>query len=100
MLRLLLLGFAVLLVLAGLVCTIAGADGAWPFTLWGLLLVAAVLLERWRYSHTPKADDGPWQETGERFVDPESGRVMSVYKRPKNDKRRYVTIIKKNNQLP
>lgn len=100
MLRLLLLGFAVLLVLTGLVCTIAGADGAWPFTLWGLLLVAAVLLERWRYSHAPKADDGPWQETGERFVDPESGRVMSVWYSPDSGERRYVPISENDNQLP
>ncbi|MEM4988153.1 hypothetical protein V8G57_12225 [Collimonas sp. H4R21] len=100
MLRLLLLGFAVLLALAGLVGVIAGADGAWPFAFWGLLLAAAVLLERWRYAHAPKPDDGPWQETGERFVDPESGRVMSVWYSPDSGERRYVPVSENDSRLP
>lgn len=94
MLRLLLLAFAILLALAGAITR------TWPFIFWGLLLVAAVLLERWRYAHAPKADDGPWQETGERFVDPESGRVMSVWYSPDSGERRYVPISENNNQLP
>lgn len=92
MLRLALLGFAIILTLVGVGCALAGAPGAFPFTFWGLVLVAAVLLERWRYARTVKGDEGPWQETGERFVDPESGRLMGVQYSPGSGERRYVPI--------
>jgi hypothetical protein len=92
MLRLALLGFAIILTLVGIGCALAGAPGAFPLTFWGLVLMAAVLLERWRYARTAKADERPWQETGERFVDPESGRLMSVQYSPGSGERRYVPI--------
>jgi hypothetical protein len=100
MLRLALLAFAILLTLIGLGCIVAGAAGALPFTAWGLFLLIAVLLERWRYVHAPKPDDGPWQETGERFVDPESGRVMSVWYSPDSGERRYLPITENDNSAP
>lgn len=92
MLRLALLCFAILLTLVGIGCTLAGAPGAFPLTFWGAVLVAAVLLERWRYARTMKANDGPWEETGERFIDPESGRLMSVHYSASSGERLYVPI--------
>lgn len=90
MLRLALLGFAVLLTGAGIFCHFNGAPAAFPLTSWGLILLVAVLAERWRYTRKHKVEDGPWQETGERFVDPESGRLMSVLYSPSSGERRYV----------
>ncbi|MEO6920598.1 MAG: hypothetical protein ABI171_16575 [Collimonas sp.] len=90
MLRLALLGFAVLLTCAGIFCSVGGIPAAFPLTTWGLILLFAVLLERWRYHRPHKADEGPWQETGERFVDPESGRTMRVLYSPSSGERRYV----------
>jgi len=90
MLRLALLGFAVLLTGAGILCSVSAVPAAFPLTAWGLILLFAVLAERWRYARKHKADDGPWQETGERFVDPESGRLMRVLYSPSSGERRYV----------
>jgi hypothetical protein len=68
----------------------------WPFE-WPLLLPAALLaggclFERWRYRHlasTPPTGDG-WVRTEERFVDPESGRLVAVYYHSATGARRYV----------
>ncbi len=89
MLRATLLGFAVFMTCAGLVCLLAGFKPAWPITIWGAILVAAVLCERWRYR--PREDDGSdgWQKTGEQFVDPESGKLVHVLYRPETGERRY-----------
>jgi hypothetical protein len=88
MLRTTLLVFAVLLTLAGLACLLTGAGPATPMTVWGSILLAAVLLERWRYQQHGHAD-GEWQETGERFVDPETGQATRVLYHPRSGERRY-----------
>jgi hypothetical protein len=91
MLRSALLVFAGLLSLAGLACLSAGLPQGWPMTIWGVVVLAAVLLERWRYRRA--ADHGGvWQETGERFVDPESGRLTKVLYDPGSGERRYVPL--------
>ncbi|AIY41589.1 hypothetical protein LT85_2431 [Collimonas arenae] len=92
MLRTALLGFAILLTCAGIFCSVRGTPGAFPLTTWGLILLVAVLIERWRYTRRHTADEGPWQETGERFVDPESGRLMRVLYSPSSGERRYVAV--------
>jgi hypothetical protein len=57
----------------------------------GLLLIAAAVLERWRYKRVAGTRPGPdWVATGERFVDPESGKLVIVYYRPSSGERRYV----------
>ena len=57
----------------------------------GLLLVGAVLFERWRYKRLASGRPGPeWVETDERFVDPESGNLVTVYYHPPTGERRYV----------
>jgi hypothetical protein len=50
-----------------------------------------VLFERWRYR--PLTADQPgrdWHATPERFVDPESGRLVTVFFNPATGERRYV----------
>jgi hypothetical protein len=59
----------------------------------GLLLIAAILFERWRYKRVAGNRPGPeWVATGERFVDPESGELITVYYRPSTGERRYVAV--------
>jgi len=91
MLRTALLAFAGLLTLAGLACMFTGSMHAWPMTIWGLVLLAVVLLERWRYRQHGDAE-GEWQATDERFVDPETGRVTQVLYHPRSGERRYVPV--------
>ena len=45
----------------------------------GFILVCAMLLERQRYRTQVDRTQGHWQPTGERFVDPTSGRLMEVF---------------------
>ena len=57
----------------------------------GLALLVGLAVERWRYkpvtSHRPGAD---WVSTGERFIDPESGKTVTVFYQPSTGERRYV----------
>jgi len=62
-----------------------------PLALWGAILAGGVLVERWRYQLL--AEDRPgrdWQATPERFVDPETGRLVTVFFNPATGERRYV----------
>jgi len=45
----------------------------------GVILVSAVLLERQRYHTRVDRNQGYWQPTGERFVDPTTERLMEVF---------------------
>ncbi|MBV8037580.1 hypothetical protein [Roseateles sp.] len=89
MLRRLLWVAALTVCAAGLVAFLAGHRGAAPFALWGGVIAAAVLLERWRYRAHSAARDDDWQKTDERFIDPESGRPMQVFYNPRTGERRY-----------
>jgi hypothetical protein len=54
-------------------------------------LAGGVLVERWRYQGL--MDDRPgrdWQATPERLVDPETGRLVTVFFNPATGERRYV----------
>jgi hypothetical protein len=46
----------------------------------GLIVVGAIVFERSRYRPVPSGDDSRilWQPTGERFIDPTSGRMVEV----------------------
>ena len=62
-----------------------------PLAVWGAIFAGGVLVERRRYK--PLADDPPgrgWQTTPERFVDPESGRLVTVFFNSATGERRYV----------
>jgi len=58
----------------------------------GAVVIAGVVFERWRYRNKESrpAANSAWQQTGERFVDPESGRTMEVFYDPATGDRRYV----------
>ena len=58
----------------------------------GFLLIGAVVIERWRYQPLGDKRPGPdWIATGERFVDPETGRLVAVFYKPATGERRYVS---------
>jgi len=57
----------------------------------GLMLTIGVIYERRHYKSLEEGDPGPdWERTSERFVDPESGQLVSVYYKPATGERKYV----------
>lgn len=72
----------------GLLCLIGAAALLFIVhtTLWlvlylavnGIILMSAALLERKRYRAQVDRTQGQWQLTGERFVDPATGRLVEV----------------------
>jgi hypothetical protein len=58
---------------------------------WGLILLIGVAIERWHYKPLAERNPGPdWTVTDERFVDPETGKLVTVYYHPASGERRYV----------
>ena len=105
MLRLTVLGLAILMICVSLI----GLAHGWPrfvvieIGVFGLLILIGTLFER-RYrpkdpketttkglEDTPKpmGPDQNWVETGERFIDPETGKLVIVTWNPKTGERRY-----------
>lgn len=90
MLRIFVLIFGVVLLGIGLFLLISGRScGFQPALLWGGILVVAVLCERWRYRRRHD-ETAQWQQTGERFQDPETGETLEVQYDPLTGERRYV----------
>jgi hypothetical protein len=58
----------------------------------GLVLVAGTVFEHIFYKEpTPGAPGGDWVRTDERFVDPQTGKTVTVYERPGSGERKYVS---------
>jgi hypothetical protein len=91
MLRVALLVFAGVAAVVGAFLLFAGriAPGAYVFGLGVLILIGTVFERRYR------ANDGQpgagWQPTGERFVDPQTGKTVQVFYHPQTGERRYVS---------
>jgi hypothetical protein len=78
-------GGGVMLALAGCRTPAAWVAG------WGLILIVGLLFERWRYKPLTGPRPGPdWTLTDERFVDPETGKLVTVYFHAATGERRYV----------
>ncbi len=76
---------AVLLALLGCIAV------AFWLAVWAAALIIGLLIERWHYKPLTGHPPGPdWQKTGERFVDPETGRLVTVYFHPATGERRYI----------
>lgn len=85
-------GIAVL-VIAGIAWLVAGDFASFlpEAAFGGLFLVIALAIERWRYKHVRVQHPDPrWTDTGERFVDPETGRLTAVYFDPDKGERHYL----------
>lgn len=93
MLKRLIIGYGIVAVLGAIVLAVLQVGS--PIVLYlfvnGALLIAALLLERGRY-RPPVSASGPWQETGERFVDPSTGDLMRVRYNPQTGARDYVRV--------
>jgi hypothetical protein len=61
----------------------------------GIVLVSAVLLERKRYRTRVDRTQGDFQPTGERFVDPTTGRLMEVSYNSATGERGYREVSRK-----
>jgi len=57
----------------------------------GGVITVGTLLERVFYKPLLRASPGAgWQKTGERFVDPDTGKVVDVFYDPRSGERQYV----------
>jgi len=81
--------FAGILIL-GLACVLFGANGAWSIVLWSAFLLAAMLVENWRYRSAMAEEADDWEDTGESFIDPESNLPHKVMYSQKTGARKYV----------
>ena len=94
MLRAILLGFGCVVFLIGLLLALftpAGA-GAIPPLVMGVVIVGGLMLERHRYraiADQPSSAPG-WEMTRERFVDPGTEELMTVWYNRRTGKRLYV----------
>jgi hypothetical protein len=68
----------------------AGTPG-WQLLGVSLVVLLGTLFERWRYRHLSERQDGEWQRTSERFLDPATGEPVDVLFNPHTGERRYVT---------
>jgi hypothetical protein len=95
MLRKALIAVGALLMLAGIVDVLAGVGSSslLPLAI-GAILVAGVIFEPWRYKKIVSEPEAGWQRTGERFVDPETGRLTEVYYDGATGRRHYVEAKK------
>ena len=93
MLRKAILVYGVLAVIGAIALALAGVVAGLVFYLFvnGAVVLAAVLFERGRYRPVVTSA-GPWQETGERFVDPTTGQLMKVRYNPQTGARDYVPV--------
>jgi hypothetical protein len=80
------------LALGAYLCTKGVAFGGVQTVVVGAVIVLATLFERWRYRNGNASVDGDWQLTGERFVDPETGKNVEVLYDPQSGERRYRPI--------
>lgn len=93
MLRVAVLIFGWLVVaLGGFLCITGVGHGGIQTLIAGGFIVVGTLFERWRYHNANASVEGDWQTTGERFVDPETGKNVEVLYDPKSGERRYRTL--------
>ena len=91
MLRNAVLVFACLSVLLGIWLAFRGPVGPGLYALgFGILILLGTVFERWRYRKYERAPGSCWQATGERFVDPTTGKNVEVFYDPVSGERRYV----------
>jgi hypothetical protein len=82
-----------LLIAGGAVVALAvrSYPAAFGLAIWAAILLGGLAIERWRYKRLGAMPPGAgWQATDERFVDPETGRLVTVYFNPATGERRYI----------
>lgn len=92
MIRTALIGLGVLALLLGVTALAAGTVGAgiWLLVSGGLLVVGTAW-EQHRYKPLGDGHPGPgWEDSGERFIDPDSDATVTVFTHARTGERRYV----------
>jgi hypothetical protein len=91
MLRTALLVFAGAAALTGALLVSRGliAPGAYALGFGALILIGTVFERRYR-ANDPRLGAG-WEPTGERFVDPQTGKTVRVFYHAQRGERRYVS---------
>ena len=91
MLRNGLLGFAVLLTVAGAALSAVAGPAGVQLLVFGALLLVGTLFERVAYKRVRAGPPGaPFRRTAERFRDPTTGEAVTVYADPSTGERAYV----------
>jgi hypothetical protein len=74
------------------VCGVAlwASGGGWMLLIVGAVVIVSVLLEPVYGRATSRPINGGWRPTDEKFVDPESGKLLTVWFDPATGDRRYV----------
>jgi len=91
MLRNAVLGFAVVVLVFCVLASAAGETAAWVPIIWCVIVVAGIVFERYRYKPLePGVPGAGWERTGERFVDDDTGRTVTVYLQKETGERQYV----------
>jgi hypothetical protein len=92
MLRSLVMAAGAALLAGGILCLRYGVvPPGLMLTLWGVVILAGSLYERFRYKPLEAAPLGrDWSRTPERFIDPETGRPVTVYVEAGTGSRKYV----------
>ncbi len=87
-----LITIGVLVVIVGVAALVSGiVSSSCIFLFWGVVLIVAIVLERTRYKRLEGRSPRPdWERTTERFVDEETGTMVTVYVQPETGERAYV----------
>ena len=84
---------AALLLIAAIALLVGGTLALFlpQLVIGGLFLIIALAIERWHYKPVSMVQPDPrWTDTGERFVDPETGLMTAVYFDPEKGERHYL----------
>jgi hypothetical protein len=85
-----------LLLVAAAVTLLLGGAIVWfvpQLVIGGVVLIVGLAIERWRYKPIWQGRPEPgWTDTGERFVDPETGRLTAVYFDAAKGERHYLAL--------
>lgn len=96
MLRTAVVAAGMAMLFGGIVATGYGLDLAWWLLASGGLLLIGTLGERVLYKQLEsRSPGGNWVKTSERFVDPETGKIVDVFYDPAAGERRYVALGEK-----
>jgi len=82
----------VLVIILGIAAILSGIVArSLVFIFWGVVLIVSLVIERVRYKRLESKRPGPgWERTTERFVDEETGAMVTVYIKPETGERAYV----------
>ena len=91
MLRNIVFAVAIVVGAAAALAVAAGAAGLWVVIVWAAIIAAGVAFERFRYKPLKHGTPGRgWEKTGERFLDEESGKLVTVYIERRTGERQYI----------